>query len=45
MKKGGFICFHDYQSSWEGVKRAVDEYLAPGQPLQITDSMAVIQRI
>lgn len=25
LVKGGVICFHDYQESWPGVKKAVDE--------------------
>ena len=27
LKKGSFMCFHDYNSSWDGVKKAVDERL------------------
>jgi len=42
VKKGGYILFHDYKSTWEGVKRAVDE--TDLETIDLIDSMIIKQK-
>ena len=44
VKPGGFVLFHDYNSSWEGVKKAVDER-SDLKIIEIVDSTLVAQVI
>lgn len=43
LKPGGYVCFHDYKTSWDGVKRAVDEYAQNLIDEGIVDSMKVLR--
>lgn len=40
VNRNGIVLFHDYNSSWDGVKRAVDEKYTVSE---VVDSMAVIR--
>jgi len=44
VKKGGFILFHDYKSSWDGVKQAVDER-DDLEHVALVDSLLVTKKI
>ena len=44
VKQNAFILFHDYKSSWEGVKQAVDERTELKQ-IGVFDSLIVTQKI
>jgi predicted O-methyltransferase YrrM len=43
LKVDGYVLFHDYKSSWGGVKKAVDE-LVGFKDEGLTDSMRVLKR-
>lgn len=44
LRKGGFMLFHDYNSSWDGVRKAVDEVKGL-EDLGVTGSLMVKQKI
>jgi len=39
VKRGGYVLFHDYKSSWKGVKKAADETRL--ETIELVDSMIV----
>lgn len=44
LKPGSIVCFHDYYSSWDGVKQAVDERPEIKQ-IERADSLAVCKKL
>lgn len=46
VRPGGLIVFHDYSTTWPGVRRAVDELrasLGRGYPMRVVGSLAILQ--
>lgn len=46
LKPGGVLVFHDYSTTWPGVRQAVDELradLGRGYPMRIVGSLAVLE--
>ena len=44
LKVNGWALFHDYESSWEGIKKAVDE-LEGFSKIKLANSMAILQKL
>lgn len=46
VRAGGVLVFHDYSTTWPGVRRAVDEFrfsLGRAYPMRVVGSLAILQ--